>query len=439
VVRLLSRWIPVAAGLACVVAASTTLFGGPRLVGLFLLLLSAVVGVAILILARLTRPVPDDVVEELDAAAGLGGEFRSAHWFINDPNKSTSEASIPAADQGWINFHVAHAAAAAEHVDWRAIYATPRSRARWSVAGALSAATVVASLWPMSAPVFTTAASDAVLTPATEALAAALPAAFVPELVQGIRAIRLGRAPTPDELSAIGRALALAEHDLSAALAIDALLAQRLPGEGFGEDPSLSLANQYEIVGARMRTIDLARAYQEGALRASNGTEPPLIENPNGDPDLDRDQAEPVELTGRVGEEGPADAQAVDTKLPPAAADDGGKAGSFTKVLFGRPQATGASATTAPRQNAAERAAFAAALRSEVVHARTDMAGDNVPRAGERRATTTSQKAGAPATVSGGAFDRPRATMPPAIPDERRALVHDYFLRAAEPRPQTPP
>ncbi len=69
-----------------------------------------------------------------------------------------------------------------------------------------------------------------------------------------------------------------------------------------------------------------------------------------------------------------------------------------------------------------------AALRKETVEAYKDDTGEKTTediRRKTERATATVAYAG----IQAAAFDKGRATAPPAVPEDRRAAVQTYFIR----------
>jgi hypothetical protein len=83
-----------------------------------------------------------------------------------------------------------------------------------------------------------------------------------------------------------------------------------------------------------------------------------------------------------------------------------------------------------PAECAKEFASIAQALRKELIEASADMLGENVPTEDIRRKTEQGASAlgftriAPPATA-----ERSRAVSPPAVPDARRPLLFNYFIR----------
>jgi hypothetical protein len=81
-------------------------------------------------------------------------------------------------------------------------------------------------------------------------------------------------------------------------------------------------------------------------------------------------------------------------------------------------------------QNKLDPLAIAQALRQELIEASADTKGENVEREDIRRKTEQGEatvgftRVAPPSTV-----DRSRAQAPPVVPDARRALLYNYFIR----------
>jgi hypothetical protein len=244
-------------------------------------------------------------------------------------------------------------------------------------------------------------------------------------------------------LSAIGQALQLAEQNQSAGNEIGRLLAEAARDDSglsgfipFWDDGHGRNEDQW---GEALSQSGLSWGYEDALARAAD--QPP---SPPGAGARDRTQ-KPAEDAAESSEAGGADQDA--DALGPG--DVGGVAGlaavrgsaqSFSALLFGRQPATGTpSQPGGAAQQAAARASLAAALRSEVVHARANSPAANLPRTGPRRATTATDPGAVQAATITATFSRTPSTQPPAIPDDRRSLVRDFFHRTGEPQPPGQP
>jgi predicted transcriptional regulator len=166
--------------------------------------------------------------------------------------------------------------------------------------------------------------------------------------------------------------------------------------------------------------------------------------------DFDRQTAEKnPSATSETGEKGPGSAQAENTNAPAnekgmqmmrqAASDPGatqlmmaavGAMGGDSSSGPGNNQGNNCAPGADPSQCAKEFASIAQALRKELIEASSDMLGENVKTEEFRRKTeqgTSSlgfTRIAPPATL-----ERSRAASPPAVPDARRPLLFNYFIR----------
>jgi hypothetical protein len=242
-----------------------------------------------------------------------------------------------------------------------------------------------------------------------------------------MQAIKSGRVASHEALAAIGQALEIAKIDPAAQKQMEALLAKarsNATDSDYSQDPWNDVVpgsrEEYEMLAA------LEWAYKDAVARA------PI------DDQVRRDAARAAPAAkrsddGKPGDRNPDDVGSGATSDAPVLADTRGQAASFSTLLFGKQQASGDSGKTSSQQPTSARAAtLAAALRGEVIQARSDATDLDRETAAARRAT---HAGGAPGTAvvmeNGVTYDRSRATQPPAVPEARRSLVHHFFLRPA--------
>jgi hypothetical protein len=415
--------LPVAAA-AFLASALAALAGGPRIIGLLLLVGSAVAAALTVFSARRARLVPDDVVAELDRAADLGGSLRSAHWFAG------AGGAGPQAFPGdaWISFHLEDAASRAARVDWTRVYQRPSARLRWGMALACVLGTLAMLAWPQSRqPARARDTADAARTTVPRTVPA-LPPAVMPQLVEGMRAMKSGGLPSKAQLAAIGQALEIAKTDPDAQKQLEALLARAsadpndpLPGQDDDpdRDPRDVYNNGFEI-------NDMNWAYQEAVARVRSG------EGPHSDA---RNEANASDGTrdGKPGDRQSDPAASGSQNDVPVLADTRGQPVGFLSQLLGRQQASGEAGAADHPQSTGHATALTAALRAEIIHARSDINGPDLDTPSGRRATNAGRTpAGASIVDNGVRYDRSHAAQPPAVPDVRRPLVHNFFLRPAD-------
>ena len=360
---------------AFLASAISAVLGGPRIIGLFLLVASAIAGALTVLAARRARVISEDVVAELDRAAHLDGSLRSAHWFAggSEPVLHPDRSAV------WIVFHLEDAASRAARVNWTRVYTPGSTPVRWVPALACALATVGLFVW--SPPRLLTRSIRPVdAARGAEPIAPSLSPSILPKLAEGIRAMKSGRALSREELSAIGHALEIAKND-------PAVLKE------IASASSADFNNGFELA-------DLDWAYQEAVAQVS------MDERAHPDPGAEA-----------ASSEGARDGKAVQVV-------------GFSSLLFGKQQATGEADPAAAQQAAESAVTLAATLRHEIVHAQTDVPASNLDTVSTRRATNAGGTAAGAAMMENGVrYDRSRAAQPPALPEARRPLVHSFFLR----------
>ncbi|MEO8070028.1 MAG: hypothetical protein ABI652_01390, partial [Acidobacteriota bacterium] len=257
---------------------------------------------------------------------------------------------------------------------------------------------------------------------------------LVPQLLEGMQALKSGRAPSRGELAAIGRALEIAKRNPDTEKELQSLFEQTRDDSGPQpeEDPYRDERTDQYSSSSGFEMSALQWAFDEASARVSSKD---LGKNdaPKGASGAEKnssDEEKPGEPT--------ANGDMTNAKIK---ADVRGQAASFSLLLFGHQAASGQSDRAAGEAAAQKKAAIAAVLRGDVVHARTDLVNaPNVEAAKTRRASNAEPDSGtlvvAPAGIT---YDAVKASQPPAVPEARRALVHDFFLRAADTGATSPP
>ena len=253
----------------------------------------------------------------------------------------------------------------------------------------------------------------------------------MPQLVEGMRAMKSGGLPSKAQLSAIGHALEIAKTDPDAQKQIEALLARAAadPNDqqwGQDDDPD---RDPRDVYNNGFEINDLSWAYQEAVARVRSG------ERPHSDP---RGEAGASDGT-RDGKPGERDSEPAASGSPdgvPVLADTRGQPVGFLSQLLGRQQASGEPGSADHSQSAGHATALTAALRAEIVRARSDVNVPDLDTPSGRRATNAGRTpAGASIVDNGVRYDRSQAAQPPAVPELRRPLVHSFFLRPADAAP----
>ena len=267
----------------------------------------------------------------------------------------------------WVAFHLDAAAARAVGVDWPRVYHRPAARLRWGLALLCAAATLALWAWPpprlLKQPL---QAADAgkPSAPADPSSSSAL----VPQIVEGMRAMRSGRTPSPEQLAAIAQALEMAKGDPLAHRQIEGRLTQSQtrsndPTDAFDSDSlvgasSDDLHNGFELA-------DLDWAYQEAIARVRADERTP--------PDAGGEVTTAEDAPDGKADERPGESAASGAlNGVPIEADTRGQAMNFLAPTPGRQQASADSGSTKDPAKPDRAATLAVTLRSEVVHARSD-------------------------------------------------------------------
>jgi hypothetical protein len=417
----IARFVLPVAAIAWLASALAAVLGGPRTIGLWLLVAGVIAAGLAVLAVRRARPISDNVVAELDRAAELGGSLRSAHWF------AAGGQPVPPGDPSaaWLAFHLEDAASRAARVGWTKLYERPPARLSWGMAVVCVLGTLGVFAWPPPHLVMRPLhAFDAARAP--EPRVPSISPSLMPQLAEGMRAMKAGRAPSQAELSAIGQALEIAKNDPAAQRQIKSLFA----GSGtHPEDPLASLDSQGDSGESRddihngFELADLNWALQEALARAQvdERTHPDARREANG-AESTRD--------GGAGEQEPDPTSSGALSDVPVQADARDRAVSFSSLLLGRQQASGDASPTTHPQTPGRTATLAAVLRKEIVHSQSDVTGPDPALSGVRHATNAGHTpTGAILIENGVRYDRSRGMQPPAVPDARRSLVRSFFLR----------
>ena len=318
-------------------------------------------------------------------------------------------------------FHLERAASRAAGVDWTAVYARPSAARAWWTTAVFGVAAVAMLAWesPRLSLPFGSVPDERADT------LIIIPSHLVGQVVEGMKAIQAGQPPSREALTAVGQALEIAKHDPRARRELEQLFAQS-GGEfvgGWGDEWGRNEMDE--------GTPPPEWAYDEAVSRASLQPETTAT---GAEPAAASDDAEGRSRVGQINR-GVAGSPRPDTGFVPA--DTRGQAGTFSSLLFGRAQAKDESGSTSPRGvSTVPTAALTAALRREVVHARSDVGDANRAAAARRTPDRDRAPAAAPGVAPTGLrYAASTAGRPPAVPEARRLLLHDFFVRSADPAP----
>ena len=416
--RLLSRAAPLAAAALLALAVAGRFAGWPRWVPLAALGVTAVVLGVFAVIQRRVLPTSDAIATAVDADAGLRGELRSAHWF---------EALASETDRGpWAEYHIGVAADRAAEVDWPALYPAVKAGRQWAGTALLSAAIIAMSV-ALPARVATAPVDGASMDPA---LAAQLPPDLAKKLAALMAQLQAGEA------DAKAKQLSLEEMKaLMAKLdpAMQKKLAEMLEKMAMANPQDKAKANadarpERAENSAAGLPEDVRWAQEDLAQRAAQGNE-------------DRQtNAKNPSASSETGEKGKGSAQAeqqkagaAETATPmvrEAAADPGGKMMMGGGGPMGGDSRPGAGGNQGAQQGAAEALLLAQALKKDTLEAHADALGENVEKDDLKKKTEQGKSAlGYSRVAETRTFDPSRAAAPPPVPEARRQLLLNYFIR----------
>jgi hypothetical protein len=376
--------------------------------------------------SRGTRDIPDAVAAAIDREAGLDGELRSANWF------ATREAL-----DAWAEFHVDRAAERVRSFNWASVYRPSTDRRAKLTTGGIAAATL---LLPFVLPGLSARLPfhEEVSRRPGRIVSRTLPIAGLPvglpkDLEALLSAAENGtlRVESPEQAAAL-RSLLDKLAQLHGAESLKQLARAMAPPADPAHKPS---------VEAVMKSL------AERAQRAAeNAAVPPAMRDALDNLAGDLSKAARDERAANIPRDAtPAqaaqDADAVQTN-PSAKADEmsiqavrDADAGGAAAVLMvsdpngsGSDPGTGLGGGSGAEAQQGRMADIAQALRRETVEANANSEGDDTStdlrRKSERGQASASFTRSAPH-----GFDTSRASLPPAVPETRRAAIQSYFVR----------
>jgi hypothetical protein len=415
------RLAPIAAAVLFLSALIGRLAGWPAYAAVLVLLVAAAVLGTLFVIRRQSHGTPDAIASRVDADAALGGELRSAHWFALSERRDE-----------WADYHLARAADRARGVQWDALYpAVPSGRA-WLVSGALAvAALAVAFVGPgPRAP----RPSD-VLAEQIAALGDALPPELQARLDQLLASMDNGSVTTEGAAATLEDLKALMDR-------FDPKLTEKLAelakNQPFGEDATTKQKNldeedlnerkdnsaagmpedvkwALEDLAARLANANANRETAENNPSASSETG----ETAKGSAQAEAAQAAAQEAGMQLMRQSATAAEAAASQMMSAGA--GAQGGDSS---------SGAGGNSPNPGGEVDFKSIAQALRQEIIEANEDILGKNIQTEDIRRKTEQGQSTlGFTRAAPQGTYDRSRATAPPTVPDARRPLLFNYFIR----------
>jgi hypothetical protein len=408
---------PVGAGVVLLFAIVARFAGWSRWLGVGALVVGGV-GLAIFTwLQRRPRPTSDAIAATVDNDADLRGELRSAHYF-----EGTEDGDE------WARFHVDQAVTRASSVDWAALYPRVHAARQWAVAAvAVIAIGVLAVRMPVRAN--QPSAAEALGDPA---LAAALP----PELQEKLRALLAQLEQGMMDKNA--EKVTLEElKDLMAKLdpALQKKLAELLEKKAFGEDANLKRkdlnaderAERAENSAAGLPE-DVRWALEDMAARMAQESQDRQT-NPNN-PSASSESGEKGMGSAQAEQKMAQMSEASSPLVRESATDPGGKMMMSGGGPMGGDSRPGSGGNQGAEQGAAEALLLAQALKKELLEASADALGENVDKEDRRKKTEQGKSTlGFTRVAPPAAAEPSRAAAPPPVPEARRQLLLNYFIR----------
>lgn len=420
-VRELARIAPWVAAVALVAAALARMLGWPipaTWAGLALV----AVGLGGWFLWRRRAPAATDLMaSSLDTDAGLRGELRSAFWFADRQDADP-----------WASFHVERAAERLRVLQWSDFYPPVRATRAWAITAVLvTLAAVVTVRLPVRHAVVAGKPAATVDT-ADLPLEAMLPPDVrlrLEELLKQIEAGKMKAADANAKLKDLQDLLSKIDPSLDPKLAELAKRAQ----EAAAADPKgdkRSLADRAKAAAANAgMPEDMREQLKELAEKLSN----PRVGERQGE----SQNASASSDAGQLGKSSEG-AQASDASMAQAAlqlsreaaSDPSGQMMLAGAGSMGGDSRAGAGGNSGAKAGNAAASAIAQALRQELIEASADTLGQNVSNEDLRRKTEQSKSAlGFTHVVAPPAVDPSRTLPPPPVPDARKPLVLQYFIR----------
>jgi uncharacterized protein (DUF2267 family) len=431
--RRLWRAAPIAAAACAFLAAGARWTGRSPLVPLTLLGVSLGALAIYAYVSRRERAISDATAIEIDRLAGLSGELRSASWF-----SATGIPGNTSNDAPWVDFHLARAADRLAATDWPQLYPpVAANRAKAATAVLVIAALVLAL--PVGGRAGLRATGSGSGAGVKGALTAAEADALTAELRKQIEEL-LKKAERGDPPGTAG-ALTVAEvRDLLAKLAQAQALQNAKDAKGaldanakkmgMSSEEMKNLADRLKKAGEiSSLSPEVKDALTEAAQKLSDmsETEPSTPQDPNDA--MGAAAAQPGDAAqGKKGDKAFDDSSIKSAKDASAGGGAGVVMMAKDSPEGGQEAGLGLGGASARNKGGGTMPDLGAALRKETIEAYKEDTGEKTEldlRRKTEKGTATIGYASTAAT----AFDKGRATAPPAVPENRRAAVQTYFIR----------
>ena len=416
--RLLSRIAPAAAAALLAFAVVGRFAGWPRWVPLAALGVTALALGLLAILQRRALPTSDAIASVVDADAGLRGELRSAHWFAVIAPETERDA--------WAEYHMDRATDRAAKVDWPTLYPAVKAGRQWAGTAILSLAIVAMSVG-LPARVATAPVDKTAIDPA---LAAQLPPDLAKKLAALMAQLQAGEADAKTKQLSLEEMKALmAKLDPAMQKKLAEML-EKMSMAGPQDKAKTNADARPERAenSAAGLPEDVRWAQEDLAQRAAQGNEDRQTNAKN--PSASSETGEKGMGSAQAEQKAGAAAETATPMVREAAADPGGKMMMGGGGPMGGDSRPGAGGNQGAQQGAAEALLLAQALKKDTLEAHADALGENVEKDDLKKKTEQGKSAlGYSRVAETRTFDPSRAAAPPPVPEARRQLLLNYFIR----------
>jgi hypothetical protein len=414
--RRLAVVVPVTAAVLLLLAGAGRFFGWSRWIGVAALGATVVAVVLFRWLAARARPSSDAIAARVDDDAAMRGELRSAHWF---------EANAAAGADPWADYHLATASNRVASVDWPSLYPSVRAPRQW-VAGAVMAAGALAISLYVPARASTPPVEDLLADPQVAAM-------MTPEMAKKLAQLmaQLQDAALPADAKALSLEEfkeMMAKLDPSLQKKLEEMLAKGLAKNQPAADPKKDARPDRAENSAAGLPEDVKWAQEDMAARMAQQQGQDRETNPNN-PSASSETGEKGMGSQQAEQQAASAAESASPLVRESANDPGGKMMMGGGGPMGGDSRPGAGGNNGAEQGAAQALLIAQALKKSVVEAAADALGENVDKDDLRKKTEQGKSSLGFTRVAPRTFDPSRAAAPPPVPEARRQLLLNYFIR----------
>ena len=403
---------PIVAAIMLVLAVAGRFFGWSRSIPPTALAFAAIGLLIYAWVARRSRPTTDAIASNVDRDASLRGELRSAHWF-----------QAQGIRDDWTEFHMQKATERAAAVDWTGLYPTARAMKQWAGAGAMAVAVMAVSLYvPARA-----SSKDPVAAIGDPELAAALPAdiaAKLAALLEDMKKASLNKNAEQMSLEEMKKLMANLDPALQKKM-MD-LLAKQMEQQAQGKAKELDDARPDRAENSTAGLPeDVKWALDDMASRQAQQDRQTNANNPSASSETGQQGA-----GSQQAEQKMSMSQAASPLMREAASDAASKMMMGGGGPMGGDSGPGAGGKKNEQTGLGNPALLAQALRKEMVEANADALGENKDKEDRRKKTEQGKSTlGYTRVAPPAAFEPSRSAAPPPVPEARRQLLLNYFIR----------